>query len=58
MEPQLFKTALEERLRKMDEEANAERLAEETNKLGVEKNTEALDLTLSKWIAILYHVHL
>lgn len=49
MEPQLFKTALEEQLQKLDKEANAARMEEETRNLDVEKNEEMLDLTLSKW---------
>jgi len=48
MEPQLFKTALEEQLKKLDEEANAARMEEETQNLDVVKNEQTLDLTLSK----------
>ena len=44
----MFKSALEEQLKKLDDEANASRLEDETRKLDVEKNEETLDLTLSK----------
>ena len=48
MEPQLFKSALEDKLKALNAEASAARLDEETKKLDVEKNTETMDLTLSK----------
>jgi len=49
MEPQLFQSALEEQLQKMDNEVNAERLAEETDQLVTDKkDDQTLDLTLSR----------
>ena len=48
MEPQLFKTALEDKLKALNAEASAARLEDETKKLDVEKDTETVDLTLSK----------